>query len=195
MHSNRSCAISVFLLLAACSAQPALLNSERIEQHFGSYGVEVLEQSGSVRRSNLYSLEGGGRICRTYAVVQFQDIPADIAATQEQVLAGQSIGASFKTAGWSVAKRTVYIGNVFVDTDDNGILQLMQLSRPQHLAMHDYRLDLHKSGREIHYATIVEVHHPGYLDVDALRRIYGVPAAGSPGPSKVAGYEALVHSE
>ncbi len=188
--------LAVFLLLlAACVTKPTLLNSERIEQRFGSYAVDVLEQSSSLRRSNLYSLEGGERICRTYAVVQFQDLPADIAATQAKVLAGQSIGASFKAAGWAVAKRTVYVGAVFVDSYDHGILQLMHLARPQVLAMHVYRLDLHKSGREIHYATIVEVHHPGYLDLDALHRIYGAPATGASDPAEIARYEALVHSE
>lgn len=188
-------AVVFLLLLAACATKPTLLNSERIEQRFGSYGVDVLEQSSSLRRSNLYSLEGGERICRTYAVVQFQDLPADIAATQAKVLAGQSIGASFKAAGWAVAKRTVYIGAVFVDSDDHGILQMMHLARPQALAMHVYRLDLHKSGREIHYATIIEVHHPAYLDLEALHRIYGAPATGASDPAEIARYEALVHFE
>ena len=45
-----------------------LLNSERIAQRFGSYGIEVLESDGRVRVSNLYSNEQGGRICRTFAV-------------------------------------------------------------------------------------------------------------------------------
>ena len=194
-RAARAGAAVLLLLLAACATKPTLLNSERIEQRFGSYGVDVLEQTDSLRRSNLYSLEGGERICRTYAVVQFQDLPADIAATQAKVLAGQSIGASFKAARWAVAKRTVYIGSVFVDSDDHGILRLMHLARPQALAMHVYRLDLHKSGREIHYATIIEVHHPGYLGLDALRRIYGAPGAGALDPAEVARYEALVHSE
>ena len=41
--------------LSACSLQPELLNSERIERSFGSYGIEVLSQNSAVRRSNLYS--------------------------------------------------------------------------------------------------------------------------------------------
>ena len=184
------------LLLAACVTKPTLLNSERIEQRFGSYGVDVLEQSSSLRRSNLYSLEGGERICRTYAVVQFQDLPAEIAATQAKVLAGQSIGASFKNVSPLASDDPlVYVGAVFVDSDDHGILRMMHLARPQVLAMHVYRLDLHKSGREIHYATIIEVHHPGYLDLDALHRIYGAPATGASDPAEIARYEALVHSE
>ena len=194
-RAARAGAAVLLLLLTACATKPTLLNSERIEQRFGSYGVDVLEQSSSLRRSNLYSLEGGERICRTYAVVQFQDLPADIVATQAKVLAGQSIGASFKAAGWAVAKRTVYVGAVFVDSDDHGILRMMHLARPQVLAMHVYRLDLHKSGREIHYATIIEVHHPGYLDLDALHRIYGAPATGASDPAEIARYGALVRSE
>ena len=195
MIPARHSIVALLVLFAGCIAQPAQLNSERIEQRFGSYGVEILEQTPNLRRSSLYSVESKDEVCRTYAVVQFRDAPAEIRTIHEAVLAGQSIGASFKAAGWSVAKRTLYIGTVFVGADDRGILQLMHLAEPQDLAMHVYRLDLHKSGREIHYATIVEVHHPAYLDVGALRRIYGKPPAGAITPAEVARYEALVHSE
>lgn len=44
---------------AACPAHDQLrplLNSERIQSCFGSYGVEVLEQQGNLRISSLYSL-------------------------------------------------------------------------------------------------------------------------------------------
>ena len=55
------------------AASRPLLNSERIAQEFGSYGVAVLESDDRVRVSNLYSLRGETKICRTYAVVYYPD--------------------------------------------------------------------------------------------------------------------------
>ena len=48
---------------AAVAEQPReLLNSERIEQQFGSYGIDVLESDAEMRVSNLYSLSGQQKI-------------------------------------------------------------------------------------------------------------------------------------
>lgn len=194
MQFGRPWTLFLLLLSAACVTKPTLLNSERIEQRYGSYGVDILEQSNGLRRSNLYSVETGGRVCRTYAVVQFRDVPTAIATAHREILDGASIGASFEAAGWSVVKQTIYIGNVYIDTEDHGILRLMHLAHAQELAMHVYRLDLEREGRRIHYATIVEVHHPDYLAVADLRRIYGGNAVWSSAPAEIAGYEALVES-
>ena len=188
-------ALALLLLSAACAAGPSLLNSERIEQRFGSYGVEILEQSEALRRSELYSVERSGRVCRTYAVVRFGDVPAEIATIHQSVIDGQSIGTSFKAAGWSVVKHTIHIGNVSVDAGDRGILRLMHLTHAQELAMHVYRLDLERDGRVIHYATVVEVHHPDYLTVPDLRRIYVGASPGASTPAEIAQYEALVQSD
>ena len=53
----RSCAIGVLLLelALAASASAQILNSERIEQTFGSYGIDVLYSDEVLRLSNLYS--------------------------------------------------------------------------------------------------------------------------------------------
>ena len=51
--------------LHACTTEPELLNSERIAQTFGSYGIDVLQADGALRRSNLYSVSDGLRTCRT----------------------------------------------------------------------------------------------------------------------------------
>src|SRR5262245_52025727 len=62
-------------LPALLQAQPAgreLLNSERIAAKFGSYGIEVLEQTDGTRVSNLYSGTGAEKICRTFAAVRYQ---------------------------------------------------------------------------------------------------------------------------
>ena len=42
-------------VLSACATESVILNSERIEQHFGSYGIEVLASEAGLRRSNLFS--------------------------------------------------------------------------------------------------------------------------------------------
>ena len=191
---TRPITLGLLLLSAACAAGPALLNSERIEQRFGSYGIEILEQREGLRRSELYSMESGSRVCRTYAVVRFEDVPAEITAVHRAVLSGQSIGASFKAAGWSVVKHTIHIGIVSIDAADHGILQLMHLTQAQELAMHVYRLDLEKAGRVIHYATVIEVHHPDYLKVTDLRTIYGGEAATPAPPAEILRYKTLIQS-
>ena len=65
-------AIALVAQLHASAQAPVreLLNSERIAATFGSYGVEVLEQNGAVRVSNLFSGEGEERVTRTFAVVR-----------------------------------------------------------------------------------------------------------------------------
>ncbi len=44
---------------ARAAREPELLNSQRIERTFGSYGIEVLESDTRIRVSNLFSTEGG----------------------------------------------------------------------------------------------------------------------------------------
>ena len=51
--------------LSACATETVLLNSERVEQRFGNYGIDVLASEAGLRRSSLYSVEKDGRICRT----------------------------------------------------------------------------------------------------------------------------------
>ncbi len=181
--------------LSACAVEPQLLNSERIEERFGSYGVEILEQSDSLRRSNLYSSENGKRTCRTYAIVNFTESRAAAFADEhEEVMAGRSIGTTFKESGWILQKETLFIGDVTVDNSDTLILRLMHLGGPQQLGMHVYRLMLLHDGDAIPYATIVEVHHPSYLDEAELRQLYEDPAAGLLDAASLARYLAMIQS-
>jgi hypothetical protein len=86
--------------LNACAIEPELLNSERIEERFGSYGIEVLSDQPAMRRSALFSGDDSDKTCRTYAVVRFVDAPdSQIDSEHEQVLAGDSIGAIFHLQG------------------------------------------------------------------------------------------------
>ena len=159
--------------LGACAAEPVLLNSERIERRFGSYGIEVLASEAGLRRSSLYSLHGTQRICRTYALVRFTDTP-DASYTHEhaRVLAGNSLGAVFKANGWDIHKQTLHIGTMHVPADDHAVADLMQLSGDQTLALHVYQLLLVRAQRVYEYATIAEVHHPEYLLESDLLDIY-----------------------
>ena len=88
-------AMSLALCLAACAGQETQpeLNSERIRQTFGSYGVDVLFNDANRRVSSLYSGDSNDRTTRSYAVVDFAD-PATPALVTEHALveSGQSIG-------------------------------------------------------------------------------------------------------
>ncbi len=140
--------------------EPEQLNSERIRQRFGSYGIEVLSQGPLLRRSNLFSSDNGSRTCRTYAVVRFAEEPgAAFAPAHEKVLAGRSIGATFREFGWLVNKRTMFIGTISVARAGADVAPLMQLDTSRDLGMHVYELLLEHDEQAVHYATIVELHH------------------------------------
>ena len=163
------------IALEACSNQPELLNSERIEKSFGNCGIQILESNDAFRRTNLYSIEAGKRTCRTYAVAQF--LEQDAGHTDEghaEVVGGGSIGATFKAHGWQIYKQTLHVGKVTIANSAADILRLMQLAEPQDLAMHVYRLLLEKDDQSVEYARIVEVHHPEYLVEPALRKLFDV---------------------
>ena len=150
--------------LSACATETVLLNSERVEQRFGNYGIDVLASEAGLRRSSLYSVQHDRRICRTYAVVCFTDEP-DLSYGPEhaKVLAGNSLGEVFKAEGWSIHKQTLHIGSLAVDDNRSGIGELMQLSDDRSLALHVYQLLLVRPEQVFEYATIIEAHHPDYL--------------------------------
>ena len=82
------------------SPERELLNSERIEQEFGSYDLEVLSSTPALRVSKLFSTQDGQEICRTFAVVAYPgEINDSIAAEHAAILDGGSIGATFTAAG------------------------------------------------------------------------------------------------
>ena len=173
MRHNPLASVVLATALSACQVHPELLNSERIQQKFGSYGIEILQQNDGVRRSNLYSVEDSGRICRTYAVVKFTGpVESELATTHAAVVDGSSIGTSFRAAGWRLSKETVYVGSMQLPDPTHTIAELMHLDRAASLAVHAYRLILHKQEQAIHYATIIESHHPDYLSEPELSRLY-----------------------
>jgi hypothetical protein len=186
MHGNNLPRSVVAAALDACAHESERLNSERIADRFGSYGVDVVTSEPGLRRSNLYSSEHGDRICRTYAVVRFVDEPdALIDAEHAQILAGKSIGAIFKASGWTILKETLHIGAVRLDDGNHSVAALMGLERGADVAMHVYRLVLSKNNQVIEYATLIELHHPDYLDQSDLLDLYSVDARTSLQPQQI----------
>lgn len=149
----------------------ALLNSERIEQAFGSYGITVLQTDGNVRVSKLFSIHEGTEVCRTFAVVIYP-AQVDRALAEEHALiaSGESIGATFANHGWMVIKTHKYFGTLAGTPE----LQALMAQVPVNdLAVHLYVLSVAKEGEEHEYVTIAEVHHPAYLQLADLYEIYG----------------------
>ncbi|MGB5626933.1 MAG: hypothetical protein WBM61_14430 [Woeseiaceae bacterium] len=163
----------VAVMLSACETEPVLLNSERIEQRFGSYGITVLPSEPGLRRSSLFSIYEDEAICRTYAVVRFADQPHDRYSEEHaKVLAGNSIGAIFRSHGWDVHKQTMYIGSLLLPNRKTQIGELMHITDQGELAMHVYQLLLVRNEQVFEYATIVETHHPEYLSESDVLELY-----------------------
>lgn len=175
MLSRRLPAALLVLTVAACQAGAPLLNSERIERQFGSYGVDVLAASGNRRVASLYSGSGDLKTTRTYAVVEFlYPARAEYRREHEAIEAGASIGATFERAGWTVRKQTTFIGELEVPAEYATLGRLMRTELPATLAVHEYLFVVGRDGRSWTYAKIVEVHHPDYLRSADLERLYGI---------------------
>ena len=172
--------VAAALWLPVALAQPAgreLLNSERIEAAFGSYGIEVLEQNALVRVSNLYSGAGEDKTCRTFAVVQYlPQIDPAVSAEHAEIVAGGSIGAVFAAHHWEVRKTHLSYSEMHATPR---LASLMRIAELKTLAMDIYALDVAKGRQIVEYATLVEIHHPDYLTREDLPAIYG-PAYEAP---------------
>lgn len=150
-----------------------MLNSERIEQQYGSYGIEVLSDDGSVRVSDLYSGSGDGRVCRTFAVVVYAD-PVNVdERTHREITAGGSLGATLKANGYGVEKHTRSFHELPADPG-YGVLYKRMKVPPTDLAVHVYELWVERGSERSLYASIAEFHHPGYLSEARLAEIYPV---------------------
>ncbi len=190
--------LALAVILGACADAPRPLNSEYIEARFGNYGIEVLghdagADSAAIRRASLFSTHDGVRICRTYAVTRFDpDASSLVADEHARVLAGGSIGATFKANGWQVSKQTHYIGEIASAAAGPAVRSLMQLGGDRNLAMHVYRMWLKKGSQSIEYATIIEVHHPDYLALAALMKRYPGRSDSTPDARQIRAWRTLV---
>ena len=166
--------VAVSCGLASCTTSSTWLNSDRIQSSFGSYGVDVLYSAQGRRISSLYSTEDGGKVTRTYAVVDFPGEPREPYAREHaRIEAGASIGETFRGAGWQVSKQHLYIGEFEIPAAYTDIGKLMQIALPKNLATHVYVLRIRKDDQSFSYATITEIHHPDYLRKADLVKIYG----------------------
>lgn len=168
-------------VLLADAAFATELNSERIERRFGSYDIEILEESPELRVSSLNSRDATGPVCRTLAVVRYDSRPRPpgLKMAHRKILAGGSIGATLRASGWTVDKTNRFLGEVTPAAEDSRVAALMRLTGSRSLALHIYDLNAVRDELRIRYATIVEIHHPDYLARNDLAAIYG-DAANTP---------------
>lgn len=149
-----------------------LLNSERIEAKFGSYGIDVLEHAPH-RVSMLYSTQEGAKICRTFAIVSFvEPVAKPLQSALDEVKAGGSLGATLKEAGWIVEKHPLYVGTL---RSGLRFQKLARLEQPHDLATAIYELSASLEEATHKVATVIEIHHPAYLDLAQLQAL--VPGA------------------
>jgi hypothetical protein len=147
------------------------LNSERIEQKFGSYGVAVLENGAETRVASLFSTDGNVRTCRTFAVSRYPaKVDAAFAVEHAEIVAGGSIGAVFAAHGWTVRKTHLYFGEAQAWP---ALAGLMHVAPATTLAEDIYVLEIVKGAAVFEYATIAEIHHPDYLRSADLPALYG----------------------
>ncbi|MFK7958440.1 MAG: hypothetical protein AB8B96_20280 [Lysobacterales bacterium] len=163
-------------LVANCAAPRATLNSDLIQSKFGSYGVQVLEQTSTVRVSNLYSGNATAQTTRTFAVVQFNEpMPQPLLTPHQQVLAGGSLGSTLASNGWKLAKQTIQHTRTLATPR---LARMMQVAVDTELATHVYALSAKADGVNFHYALIAEIHHPAHLSQAELVKIF--PAKDHP---------------
>lgn len=156
-----------------------LLNSERIERVFGSYGIEVLERE-PIRVSNLYSYKDGKRVCRTLAIVTFFDsIPEELSVPYQEIKQGSSLGATLKKAGWKVEKRHEHFGEITAGDRFRELAALEADSNDKSYALHIYTLWVEKNGENHPFSNIAEMHHPQYLKLEDLKKIYATNLEGN----------------
>jgi len=161
--------------LQVTAEQSRLLgNSKRIRLMFGSYGIEVLENSPGLRVSSLYSTHDGERICRTFAVTAYPEViePA-FAGEHEAIIKGESIGIVFEKNGWLIDKHHLYFGQIETPHGHFRISSDTARERTTRAAIHVYALLVRKDRSEFQYAFIAEVHHPEFLQLEDLATIYG----------------------
>ena len=152
----------------------ALGNSERIRHKFGSYGIEVLENSPGLRVSSLYSLHNGIKVNRTFAVVAYPEtIEPAFRQEHDAIINGESIGDVFRHNGWLIDKRHQYFGEI--ETPPGHFIISSHSPNPvkTRSAIHVYSLMVKKDDSEFQYASIAEIHHPEFLQLEDLAGIYG----------------------
>ncbi|MDG1065702.1 MAG: hypothetical protein P8O91_05755 [Luminiphilus sp.] len=139
------------------------MNSDKIRERFGHYGVELLKQDTRTRLASLYSLSGERRVTRTLALTRFE-LPThpEVEAQDAQIRSGESIGATLRNAGWTILKnetvdcqvtagqRFALLGGSTLSPEDNVLLRI-------------YTLNVSKQDLAIDYAIIAEAYHCDHI--------------------------------
>ena len=170
--ANRACRTgTVFTLLilwflttlSVSAEEPSRLNSDQITQRFGSYAVEVMSQSESLRLANLYSTHDGVKICRTLALTAFQlPVAEDLMEADAAIREGASIGATLRAAGWRVVKSDAAFaiataGQQFAE------LSAGTVDVGSAVAVQVYSLQVSNGETRHPYAVIAEAYHPEHI--------------------------------
>lgn len=180
-HLKLTSYFAFLLMLSACQIVPLknptakspwlqknLLNSQRIELKYGSYGVDVLAQNDDMRLSNLYSLKDGQKITRTIAYILYQrPLDQKLALAHQQIISGGSIGSTLKAHGFQVKKDFFYLDEIVVPK----ALQ-SYLGKEKALAViYDLKVD---KGVELPYCTILEIYDGDFLTKAEALKLYPV---------------------
>ena len=161
---------------AAPAVKRELLNSERIAERFGSYGIEVLESDGRVRVSNLFSERARGADLphvRGRPVSRSRRPGVRGGARRDRARRLHRRGVRGPRLDRSARRIS---GSSRSDASPR-VAALMHVAAGTRLAADAYVLDVSKGGRTIEYALLVEIHHPEYLALADLRAIYGAADA------------------
>lgn len=151
-----------------------ILNSERIKKKFGSYGINILQSDSTIRITDLYSVDRGIKTTRTVAFVFYpKDLNPSYAVEHNIIVNGGSIGQVFKKYDWKIEKMHLYFGEVPPTNELNMVYSLMGEIGPSELSIYIYQFVIKKHRIEHYYATIAEIYHPDYLNVEAIKGIYG----------------------
>ncbi len=182
-QSHKTSSLYVFLLfiLLSCNniteSKNTLLNSERIEQKFGSYGIDIVQSDNQSRVSFLYSLDPNNKNknkknYHTLAIVKFKET-RQVSIIHERILNGGSIGKSFKKEGWEIDKTNHQM--MVISNPDKLLFKswLPQISN-ENLALHFYELNVKTENYYYLYAEILEIHHPKYLGFSDITEIYSL---------------------
>ena len=161
-------------MVVACATSGVPLNSDLIERRYGSYGVEIRDADGDRRVASLYSGPADRPTTRTYAITEF--LHPDLAAYRrqhEKIVGGDSIGSTFRAAGYDIRKQSLFIGELEVPAGYTTLAGLMKVDFPAMLAVHQYLFVVSKDDNNWSYARITEVHHPDFLSASELQTMYG----------------------
>jgi hypothetical protein len=153
----------LFPLSPAWGEVTPTLNSDAIKATFGSYGVEVIDQAAGTRVANLYSGQGADKVCRTLAVTEFtQPIDEALLESHKKIVAGASIGATLRAAGFTINKKLLIKTEV---PANEAFVALANgtTTRGTPLFTKVYALFAEKSDSSIPYAVIAEAYHPAHF--------------------------------